>query len=90
MSSDSTAPRPEPGPSYSCDHTTRLSHVVDITDPYDCITTYRYSMDRPRRSSKSTMKTIEQATTTQTDCQQGKRIVHGNHGNARKKKKLRS
>jgi hypothetical protein len=57
MSSDSAAPRPERGPSYFCDYTTRLSRVLDVTDRNPCTTTHVFSVARPTGDSKSTKAT---------------------------------
>jgi hypothetical protein len=57
MSADATAPPPEPDYSYSCDYTTRLSNVFDITESSGQVTTYQYSVERRPRSRESTTTT---------------------------------
>jgi hypothetical protein len=57
MSADSTAPRPEPDYSYTCDYATRLSKVVEITECSGQVTTYQYSVDRRPRSRNSATTT---------------------------------
>jgi hypothetical protein len=57
MSADPSPPRPEPDYSYSCDYTTRLSNVFDVTESSRQTTTYQYSVERRPRSRNSTATT---------------------------------